>query len=310
MNDVEERLRAHYSSRMADVGADLPAAAAVKALAPPARRRGRAAGDRWSTSARLVAAACVAAAAVTGTQLLGGAPTAGADAAAFLTSAARTSAAQEGSWRDAPYWYSRWSQSQGPLKITGESWAGNARPGRAVTTEAGRRTTKATEPATFIVGGGRTTDWDGLWQLPTDPDALEEHLREAREGVGPDADTELFAAVGDLLRRSPASPALRAALYEVAARVPGVRLGGTVTDAAGRSGTAVERTDPDGGVKRYVIDPSDGQLLQEQDDVSCSPEVLANPGAEADNVAANCADVLITTLEQGPVTAIGARPGT
>ena len=45
--------------------------------------------------------------------------------------------------------------------------------------------------------------------------------------------------VGDLLRETSASPELRAALFKVAAGIPGVKLLGTVTDSDGRSGTAI-----------------------------------------------------------------------
>jgi hypothetical protein len=69
---------------------------------------------------------------------------------------------------------------------------------------------------------------------------------------------ELYTVVGDLLRESPAPPALREALYEVAAGIPGVKLVGNYQDALGRTGTAVERDS-----ETLVIDPSNGQLLAE-----------------------------------------------
>ena len=51
-------------------------------------------------------------------------------------------------------------------------------------------------------------------------------------------------------------PALRKALWEVAARIPGIELVGDVTDHAGRAGVAVERNGT-----RYVLDPSDGDVV-------------------------------------------------
>ena len=55
---------------------------------------------------------------------------------------------------------------------------------------------------------------------------------------------------------------LRAALWNVAAAVPGVKLVGAVTDSAGRSGAAGERLDGSGTTQRYVLDPTDGRLLE------------------------------------------------
>jgi len=100
--------------------------------------------------------------------------------------------------------------------------------------------------------------WDELYALPTEPGALESRLRAARLDGMRDSDTELFALVGDLLRESPAPPALRQALWQVVARVPGVSLVGAVKDSTGRPGMAIERAE-----HGYVLDPSAGRLLEE-----------------------------------------------
>ncbi len=52
-----------------------------------------------------------------------------------------------------------------------------------------------------------------------------------------------FEEIGDLLRQTDASPALRAALYRAAALIPGVRLLGTVKDHIGRTGLGVAYED-------------------------------------------------------------------
>jgi hypothetical protein len=111
--------------------------------------------------------------------------------------------------------------------------------------------------ALFPAGAGGVS-WDGLWYLPTDPAKLDQLLSSGINGAGPDDDSEMFVIVGDLLRESPAPPALRKALWEVAATIPGITLVGEVTDHAGRAGVAVERHGT-----RYVLDPSDGRLLEE-----------------------------------------------
>ncbi|HEY2312252.1 MAG TPA: sigma factor-like helix-turn-helix DNA-binding protein [Streptosporangiaceae bacterium] len=107
----------------------------------------------------------------------------------------------------------------------------------------------------FPAGAANLT-WDQMYALPTDPAKLEPVLRSAIESAGPNATAELHSVVADLLPESPASPALREALYEVVANIPGVKLLGHYKDALGRTGTAVER---DG--ETLVIDPNTGQLL-------------------------------------------------
>ena len=114
--------------------------------------------------------------------------------------------------------------------------------------------------STVFPAGSIGLTWDQLYALPTNPGALERDLRRDIKGAGPDDNSELFTIVGDLLRESPAPPALRKALWEVASRIPGVILVGAVTDSAGRAGVAVER-----GGQRYVLDPDDGRLLEESD---------------------------------------------
>ena len=104
----------------------------------------------------------------------------------------------------------------------------------------------------------------------TDPDELYDQIRQEAEGYGPSTDAEMFVLVGDLLRetaRRAAPPALRAALFKVAAKIPGVELVGEVTDPIGRKGTAVARTSDDAGFlerNELVFDPDTSALLAER----------------------------------------------
>ncbi len=70
--------------------------------------------------------------------------------------------------------------------------------------------------------------------LPTDPTHLYAELKLQAIGHGTGLYNEMFVLVGDDLRETSTSPAQRAALYDVAARIPGVELIGNVTDSAGR----------------------------------------------------------------------------
>jgi hypothetical protein len=80
-------------------------------------------------------------------------------------------------------------------------------------------------------------------RLPTDPDTLYNTLHDDAVGAGNSTYAEMFTLVGDSLRESDASPALRASLYDVAARIPGVELVGPATDRLGRHGVAVAYVD-------------------------------------------------------------------
>lgn len=104
--------------------------------------------------------------------------------------------------------------------------------------------------------------------LPANPDALFARLQEASEGHSRGTSTEMFTLVADAFRGAIVSPAQRAALYEVVARIPTVELVGPVKDSVGRSGVAVAIDDTTNGTRhRLVIDPKTGKLLEEQEAV-------------------------------------------
>jgi hypothetical protein len=101
--------------------------------------------------------------------------------------------------------------------------------------------------------------------LPTDPDAMFARLKEDATGHGDGLYEEMFTLVGDSLRETNATPAQRGALYEAAARIPGVELVGDVRDPLGRRGVGVAlRNASDGVLATLVIDPTTGELLSEE----------------------------------------------
>jgi hypothetical protein len=101
--------------------------------------------------------------------------------------------------------------------------------------------------------------------LPSDPEALYATLHDDAVGHGNSTNAEMFTLVGDSLRESGASPALRASLYEVAARIPGVELVGPVTDRLGRHGIAVASVDGTIHERHELIfDPKTSALLGEE----------------------------------------------
>jgi len=123
------------------------------------------------------------------------------------------------------------------------------------------------EPGTLQLWPG-SLHYEDLDALPTDVDSLRAVI-DARAAAGGGAnDYQRFIVVADLLRETVGTPDLRAALYRVAAGLGGVELIGSVTDRAGRTGTAVAMTgNPSGvGLERHtlIFDPETSMLLAEE----------------------------------------------
>src|SRR3954452_6383334 len=155
--------------------------------------------------------------------------------------------------------------------------------------------------------GTQRVRYEQLVALPTDPDALLARLKVAAardERVVTPA--VLFGIVENLLVRTPVPSQLRAALYRVAARIPGIYSIGQTTDAAGRQGVGVEfdQTSPRGFVLKTVLifDPATGELLGER----VGPTILST-GRVDPGITGNF-DEDAFFLEQGVVDAIGRRP--
>jgi hypothetical protein len=132
-----------------------------------------------------------------------------------------------------------------------------------------------TQTGTFGVGLFPTdSDVSGL---STDPNVLYGQMLE-RTGAGGSSPEPEFSpgpeltpgvtagslqdAVGNLLQDPNGSPELRAALYEVATRIPNVTITEGSTDPAGRAATRFDFPDiPDGGHDVWYFDPTTKQLM-------------------------------------------------
>ncbi|MFE5089090.1 CU044_5270 family protein [Streptomyces sp. NPDC056638] len=99
--------------------------------------------------------------------------------------------------------------------------------------------------------------------LPTDPDALLKLIRDETHGQGQDPDQRAFTAIGDLLAETWAPPQVGAALYQAAAKIPGVTVIDAATDAAGREGVAVART-AHGQQTQWIFDRTTYAFLGER----------------------------------------------
>lgn len=116
---------------------------------------------------------------------------------------------------------------------------------------------------TFSLPRGDT--YQDLLALPTDPDELYALIAARGEAAGFPGGGPVFAEVVGILTE-PAPPALRAALFEVLARIPGITVETGVADRLGRVGTAVSLDDPEIGSRRQIIvDPATSTLLGRRD---------------------------------------------
>lgn len=114
--------------------------------------------------------------------------------------------------------------------------------------------------------------------LPTDANALYDHLKREASAPGDDnpLNLEMFTLVGDSLRETAATPAQRAALYQVAARLPGIELLGSIKDSAGRPGIGVAMSNH--GI-RFTLAGADDRRLRDVEAVTDSRVALVVPPA-------------------------------
>lgn len=117
-----------------------------------------------------------------------------------------------------------------------------------------------------------------LRTLPTDPDQLYSLISRYAQSRGVTPAQQMLDTVGSLLSWSIAPPPLRSALYEVAARIPGIEFVGQVITAAGQRGTALAVTAA--GIRyELIFDLADAQLLGTRNVVVDDPAHRLRPGA-------------------------------
>jgi RNA polymerase sigma-70 factor (ECF subfamily) len=101
------------------------------------------------------------------------------------------------------------------------------------------------------------------WQaLTTDPKTLLQKIHELDGGDNTPA--EEFVNISDALKAIPVPVASLQALYQAVALIPGVRLMGSQTDAAGQSGLGVEITSKAGYTSKMIFDQQTGRLLADE----------------------------------------------
>lgn len=149
--------------------------------------------------------------------------------------------------------------------------------------------------------GSEALTYGEMLALPTDAGALTKRVRKAAGTAGPSPREEMFTIVGDVLRESPAPPALRAALYRVTARIPGIELVGQTRDGLGRPALAVALT-AQGTRHELLFDPRTSRLLEERDVVVSDP-----PGSKL-HLKPGFVEGETTYGDSGIVARVGERP--
>lgn len=148
--------------------------------------------------------------------------------------------------------------------------------------------------------------YEDFSEYSTDPDELYEQIErkavESSDAVPESVTQRMFVIVTDLLSETVTPPELRAALYEVAARIPDVELLGRVTDPRGRPGVAVGVTWETDSVRLELIfdDDTFSELLAVR-------EVLVGPVGWVD-AEPGTAFRWTVYLESGAVDSTSARP--
>jgi len=112
-----------------------------------------------------------------------------------------------------------------------------------------------------------STNYRHLSTLPTDADEMYDWLREtAPKYSGQETDQAMFVRAGDLIRNTIVPPEVNAALFRAVARIPGVTVIDNAVDAAGRSGIAIARKDPDNPSRdEWIFDKKTHEFLGERE---------------------------------------------
>ena len=136
-------------------------------------------------------------------------------------------------------------------------------------------------------------------KLSTDPQTLLQELldRSGSTGASPEPEVTLnpglspessrmWRSIQNLIEQGNATPALRAAVFEVAAGLPGVQERTGVEDPAGRPAVSLSVQLGDyycGGTDTMYFDPDTHLLLASNGDLGCSPSMVVVAGGIVDS---------------------------
>jgi hypothetical protein len=166
--------------------------------------------------------------------------------------------------------------------------------------------------------GEKSYTWAQLDALPTDPAKLwpivkaDEQLPFSSDPARPKSgQSDLFQSIWNLVTSEPVPAPLQKALYEVAAKIPGVTVAGQYTDSLGRTGTALHL-----GMWTMVVDPDSGQILAMMQAAGPPVTVCGATGCTQQQTAGASTSVYITagwasaaSMPKIPTSGISGRSG-
>ena len=155
-------------------------------------------------------------------------------------------------------------------------------------------------PVTDQTFGPHGLNGPDLSQASTDPETLNTQISNRVLESGPSGPGETFVQVGDFLRESDASPALRSALFQVAANIPGIEVLDSATDHSGQTGIGVALVQ--GGIQtEYIVDPSTSVLLGETETaVSADNKYQVPPGTSVGWATYQMSGVVVASTQAVP----------
>jgi len=156
---------------------------------------------------------------------------------------------------------------------------------------------------TFLQNSDGPTPPMGSLDLPSDPDALYAKLEHDASRFGDRMHAEMFVMIGDDLRENSTTPEQRAALFDAAARIPGITVVHGARDAAGRLADGVAIDDGENRERLSLLfDPQSRALLGEEDSL-----LAGNPlGYPAGTVIGQAAYLEQTVVDSVPAAVRGA----
>lgn len=146
--------------------------------------------------------------------------------------------------------------------------------------------------------GNPTPAW--LATLPRNPGQLLALLRKAiptgeKGGVPLEASSYVFSRIADVLSTGLVPADLRAALYQVASRLPGITLVDSTANLDGRHGVAIGHASPNTLTRRDIIfDSAGGQFIGERD-VLLRSETVDQPDVNGPSVTLPAGTVIGST---------------
>lgn len=170
-------------------------------------------------------------------------------------------------------------------------------PGNGTTSDGGMTLDDVGPAAAPSIG---SPSYDYLKTLTTDPDELLRKIYEETKGQGNGPDQQAFTTIGDLVMEQVMPAELTSALYRAAAKIPGVVVVDDTTDAVGRHGIAIARTDETSGDRtEWIFDPKTFSYLGER-----TVQMRDAEGVEAGTVTGHTA-----ITERAVVDAMKELPG-